>query len=61
MRTNPLKHYRVPVYPTRLQVLADPLILRRNIPAGWRTCAEMAGAVTVFLAANGFVKAGEKQ
>ncbi len=51
MNPKPLKRCRIPAYPTKLQVLADPKLLEKNIPLGWKT-GLMAGAVTAFLAVN---------
>jgi hypothetical protein len=55
----PLLHYPSPLYPTRLQVLDDPDLLRRHLPPGWLQSAEMAGAVAFLLAANGSLAAAE--
>ncbi|NLE56936.1 MAG: hypothetical protein GX616_01135 [Planctomycetes bacterium] len=49
----PMKHCRFPVYPTRLEILADPDLLKRHIPATWLSRGEMAGLLSVFLAVNG--------
>jgi hypothetical protein len=50
--TAPLRRYRRPRYPTRLEVLSDPELLKRNLPPAWRTVPELAGAVTLCLAVN---------
>ena len=60
MESIPVKRYRRPAYPTRLEVLADPDLLAKHVPAAWLRRPELAGAVAVFLAANGCVKAGDK-
>ena len=52
MKAKPVRRYRVPAYPTKLQVLADPKVLAQNVPAGWRSGSLIAGAASVFLAAN---------
>ncbi len=49
----PMKHCRFPVYPTRLEILADPDLLKRHIPPAWLSRGEMAGLLSVFLAVNG--------
>jgi len=48
----PLKSYRPPRYPTRLEVLSDPDLLNRHLPPAWRNLPEMAGAVALCLAVN---------
>lgn len=53
MESRPLKRYSRPGYPTRLQVLARPQLLRRHLPSAWRESAGMAGAVALLLATNG--------
>ncbi|MHC4168524.1 MAG: hypothetical protein ACYSWQ_16360 [Planctomycetota bacterium] len=53
METVPVKRYRVPAYPTRLEVLANPDILAKNVPHRWQQNALTATALSVFLAANG--------
>lgn len=52
MDVKPVKRYRVPAYPTRLEVLADPDILANNVPHNWHQNAVTAAALGVFLAAN---------
>ena len=61
MKPKPVRRYGTPAYPTRLQVLADPNLLKKHIPANWLSTPELAGAVAIFLAANSCTKAGEKQ
>ncbi len=51
MNPKPLKRCRIPAYPTKLQILSEPRLLERNLPAAWKT-GLMASAVSVFLAAN---------
>ncbi|MFH1039055.1 MAG: hypothetical protein V1789_10365 [PVC group bacterium] len=61
MKPKPVRRYGIPAYPTRLQVLADPNLLEKHIPANWLSTPELAGAVAIFLAANTCVNAGEKE
>jgi hypothetical protein len=39
-------------YPTRLEVLADPALLREHIPASWLSKKELAGVLGVLMAFN---------
>jgi hypothetical protein len=57
MYLKPVKRYRVPAYPTRLQVLVESDILAKNVPHGWQHTALTATAISVFLAANSFAQA----
>jgi hypothetical protein len=59
MQPTPVRKYRVPAYPTRLEVLEQPELLEKHLPPGWRTTAEMAGLAAMFLALNGALKAEE--
>ena len=59
MKTKPVKRYRQPRYPTRLQVISDPDLLARNVPPAWRSVPGMAGTIALFLAANSLAKGGE--
>jgi len=59
MDAKPVRRYRVPAYPTRLEVLADPDILARNVPHNWQQNALTATALGVFLAANSCALADE--
>ena len=59
MEPKPVKKAKPPRYPTRLEVLADPELLARHLPPAWRVSSELAGAVTLFLAANGAVNAAD--
>lgn len=61
MKAIPVRNYRSPVYPTRLQVLADPTILQRHVPPAWRSRAPMAGALAAFLAVNAQVQASDSK
>lgn len=57
MDVKPVKRYRVPAYPTRLEVLADPDILANNVPHNWHQNAVTAAALGAFLAANACAQA----
>jgi hypothetical protein len=59
MQPTPLRKYRIPGYPTRLEVLEQPELLERHLPPGWRATAEMAGLAGVFLALNSTLRAEE--
>jgi len=48
-----VQSYRLPAYPSRLDVLADPDLLRQHVPPAWLSRKEMAGLLGVFLAVNG--------
>jgi hypothetical protein len=52
MKTRVVKRYRAPRYPAKLQVLADPALLRQNVPPAWLAVPQLAGAVALFLSAN---------
>jgi hypothetical protein len=60
MTVKQVNRYGSPAYPTRLEVLAQPELLRRHVPPGWRKCAEVALAGAALLAASGVGLAGEK-
>jgi len=59
MDVRPVRRYGFPVYPSRLQVLAEPDLLTQHVPPRWRRCAEMALAGAACLAAAGVGCAGE--
>lgn len=59
MKAKALKRYRRPAYPTRLEVLSHPDLLKRHIPPGWRAVPEVAGTVALFLTVNSTVKAAD--
>jgi len=61
MKARPVKRYRQPSYPTRLEVLSKPELLERHLPPGWRAIPEMAGTVALFLAVNSTVPAADKK
>ncbi len=52
MQAKPVQIYKTPAYPTRLEVLADPRLLKENLPAAWRMVPQMAGVVALMLAVN---------
>jgi hypothetical protein len=52
MNARPVSRYKTPRYPTRMEVLADHTLLEKHLPPAWKSCAEMAGVVTLLLAAN---------
>jgi hypothetical protein len=52
MDARPVRRYRIPRYPTKLRVLAEPELLARHVPAAWRKRAEVAGTA-VLLALGG--------
>jgi hypothetical protein len=49
MNASPVTRYKVPRYPTRLEVQADTTLLEKHMPAAWKSHAEI---VTVLLATN---------
>ncbi len=57
MQARPLQIYKIPAYPTRLEVLADPHLLKENIPPAWRFAPQMVGVVALMLAVNACVGA----
>ncbi len=61
MKTKPVARYRNPVYPSRLQVLADPDLLKHHLPPAWRAVPQMAGSVALFLAVNSTLQAADKK
>lgn len=60
MKPNPVRKYRTPAYPTRLEALDDPALLREHLPAAWLLKPELAGAIAILLATNAFVNAADK-
>lgn len=52
MKPHPIRRYRVPRYPAKLQVISDPDLLLQHTPPTWRAVPEMAGAVALLLAMN---------
>lgn len=57
MIPQPVKRYRTPGYPVRLEVLADPDLLLRNVPANWGRNAVLMGALAAFLATGAWARA----
>jgi hypothetical protein len=57
MNVKPVKHRPIPAYPTRLEALADPGLLSRNVPHNWNQNTLTATALGVFLAANSCLRA----
>jgi len=53
MEAKPAKRIAKPRYPTRLEAHADPGLLKKTMPAAWKSCAEIAGAATVLMSING--------
>lgn len=56
MKAKPAARTHVPRYPTRLEVLADPDLLKKHLPPRWKAGAEMAGAVSFLLLANAGIR-----
>jgi hypothetical protein len=52
MNARPVTRCKTPRYPTRLEVLADHTLLEKHLPPAWKSCAELAGVVTLLLATN---------
>jgi len=52
MKAKPVRRYPKPQYPTRLEIVARPELLRRRQPPAWRQLPGMAGAVGLFLCAE---------
>ena len=49
MKATPLKRCSTPRYPTRLEIDADPELLRRHLPAGWAASPKLASAAALLL------------
>ena len=49
MQASPQRQHRSPGYPTRLEINADPALLREHLPATWSTRPELAAAAAVLL------------
>jgi hypothetical protein len=47
-----VKRFRWPAYPTKLEVLTTPELLKKHQPPAWLSNRELAAAAGVFLAAN---------
>jgi hypothetical protein len=52
LAAQPVRRVAVPAYPTKLDVLAEPELLARHVPPAWLAKAEVAGALSAFLAVN---------
>lgn len=50
IQAGPVKRLRTPGYPTRLQIQADPYLLKKHIPSSWLGNRELVAALTVALA-----------
>jgi len=55
MDAKPVRRYRKPAYPTRLEVLADADLLLRHVPGGWRKSAVTMAALTACLGTSSCV------
>ena len=49
MQASPQRQHRSPGYPTRLEINADPALLREHLPATWSTRPELAAASSLLL------------
>jgi hypothetical protein len=52
MHASPLRKQRKPRYPTRLEIEADPALLRRQMPAEWSRYPELVSAAAILLAST---------
>lgn len=52
MQVKPLRRYRKPSYPLSIDIIADPTILRQNIPANWLKNQTICKFIGLALAAN---------
>ncbi len=52
MKPKPVRKYPSPKYPTRLEIAAQPDLLRRHQPPAWRKWPELTGAAGLFLLAD---------
>ena len=52
LTARPVRRERAARYPTKLEVLTRPEMLRRHLPPAWLGHAELAGAASLLLAAN---------
>jgi len=52
LKSVPLRRYRDPSYPTKLDVIRCPELLRKHLPSRWLRRAELAGAAAAFLTLN---------
>jgi hypothetical protein len=49
---SPAKHYRLPRYPTRLDVLNRPALLEKHLPSVWSSNLGITGAMVIVVAAG---------
>ena len=61
MNAKPVTRNRQPAYPTRLEIQAHPNLLAEHQPPNWRNISGMAGAVSLFLAANTALNAADQR
>jgi hypothetical protein len=52
LQCRPVQRTGRPCYPTKLQILDHPELLARHVPPAWLAKAEVAGALSAFLAVN---------
>lgn len=52
LRARPVRRLRKPGYPTKLEVSADPDLLRQHLPPAWLSSREIGGALGLLLAAH---------
>lgn len=52
VRAGPVKRAPTPRYPTRMEVADDPELLRKHVPGAWLHNRELAGALSIALAAG---------
>lgn len=52
MKTQPMKRYRTPYYPIRLDILSDPGLLERHTPFAWKKTAVMASLTALLMGVN---------
>lgn len=61
MKPKPVSRTGKPRYPTREAVLADPRLLERHLPPGWRVTRELAATTSLFVAAGLAACGGESR
>ncbi len=52
MGPKPVRRVKVPAYPTRGQILANPSLLEKHVPEAWRLSSEITRAAALFLIAS---------
>ncbi len=55
----PVRRYRTPSYPTRLQILDRPQLLEKHLPRSWLGNSDLGTMLGVFLTASTLYAAGE--